>query len=71
MRAAYWFRTKGPSGFGSGTTANEVCKGWDGSGKVAVVTGALGSLGLESTRVLAAHGCEVVMVRALAFLICF
>lgn len=54
-------RQKGDTGFSSATTAEEVAASWNGTGKVAIVTGASTGLGLEASRVLAAQGCEVVM----------
>jgi len=47
--------------FGAQSTADEVVRGLDLSGKTAVVTGASGGLGLESARVLAQAGATVVM----------
>lgn len=49
------------TGFHSASTAEEVSSGWDGRGKVVVITGASTGLGLESARVLAARGAEVIM----------
>lgn len=50
-----------PSGFGARTTAEEVIRGHNLSGKVAMVTGGYSGLGLETTRVLAAAGATVVV----------
>ncbi|KAI8473320.1 MAG: short-chain dehydrogenase/reductase family protein [Monoraphidium minutum] len=53
--------SRGASGFGASSTAEEVAAGWDGSGKTVLITGAGTGLGLESARVLAARGAEVVI----------
>ncbi|EPG2632178.1 SDR family NAD(P)-dependent oxidoreductase [Pseudomonas aeruginosa] len=49
------------SGFGPRTTAQEVLKGQDLSGKTAIVTGGHSGLGLETTRALASAGARVVV----------
>ncbi|OXM63373.1 MULTISPECIES: SDR family NAD(P)-dependent oxidoreductase [Amycolatopsis] len=49
------------SGFGASTTAAEVLRGIDLSGKLAIVTGGYSGLGLETTRALAAAGAHVVV----------
>ncbi len=49
------------NGFGPDTTTDEVLAGVDLTGKVVLVTGASGGLGLETTRSLASHGATVVM----------
>jgi NAD(P)-dependent dehydrogenase (short-subunit alcohol dehydrogenase family) len=49
------------AGFGPETTTDEVLEGVDLSGKVAVVTGASGGLGLETARALAGAGAVVVL----------
>ncbi|MEW5316906.1 MAG: hypothetical protein WDW38_008246 [Sanguina aurantia] len=58
---AHFLRTKGPSGFGSGSTAHTVAAEWDGSHSTIIVTGCSGGLGLESVRVLAGRGADVIM----------
>ncbi|MCK2242779.1 MULTISPECIES: SDR family NAD(P)-dependent oxidoreductase [unclassified Crossiella] len=49
------------SGFGARSTATDVLKGIDLTGKLAVVTGGYSGLGLETTRALAAAGAHVVV----------
>jgi NAD(P)-dependent dehydrogenase (short-subunit alcohol dehydrogenase family) len=48
--------------FDANSTTDDVIKGNDLSGKVAVVTGASAGLGVETSRTLAAAGAEVVML---------
>ncbi|MFE7172735.1 oxidoreductase [Streptomyces sp. NPDC057616] len=50
-----------PSGFGAAATAEEVIKGADLTGKVAIVTGGYSGIGLETARVLRSAGAEVVV----------
>lgn len=49
------------SGFGLETTAREVLKGIDLSGKTAIVTGGYSGIGLETTRALAEAGATVIV----------
>ena len=49
------------SGFGAESTATDVLRGVDLSGKLAIVTGGYSGLGLETTRALAAAGAHVVV----------
>lgn len=49
------------SGFGAGSTAEDVLKGIDLGGKLAVVTGGYSGIGLETTRALTAAGARVVV----------
>ncbi|KAG5617029.1 hypothetical protein H5410_016853, partial [Solanum commersonii] len=55
------FKRKGPSGFSSSSTAEEVTHGIDGSGLTAIVTGASSGIGSETSRVLALRGVHVIM----------
>jgi NAD(P)-dependent dehydrogenase (short-subunit alcohol dehydrogenase family) len=50
-----------PSEYGPKTTAAEILKGRNLSGKVAIVTGGYSGIGLETARVLAAAGATVVV----------
>ncbi|MFI6493887.1 oxidoreductase [Streptomyces sp. NPDC050564] len=49
------------SGFGAASTAEDVIKGIDLTGKVAIVTGGYSGIGLETARVLRSAGAEVVV----------
>ena len=49
------------SGFGARSTADEVLKGIDLSGKLAIVTGGYSGIGVETTRSLARAGAHVVV----------
>ncbi|KAF3432960.1 hypothetical protein FNV43_RR24062 [Rhamnella rubrinervis] len=55
------FGRKGPSGFSASSTAEEVTQGIDGTGLTAIVTGASSGIGMETARVLALRGVNVVM----------
>src|SRR4051812_5018558 len=54
------FTSKGPSGFGYGTTAEQVTEGLSLEGKAILVTGCNSGLGHETIRVLALRGAKVV-----------
>ncbi len=54
------FKPKGPSGFGYGTTAEQVTHGLSLRGKTMLVTGCNSGLGQEALRVLALRGARVV-----------
>ena len=51
---------KGPSGFGYGSTAEQVTEGTSLAGKTILVTGAGSGLGTETVRVLAMRGARIV-----------
>ncbi|EPS61961.1 hypothetical protein M569_12835, partial [Genlisea aurea] len=55
------FGRKGPSGFSSSSTAEEVSSGIDGSGLTAIVTGSSNGIGAETARILALRGVHVIM----------
>jgi len=54
------FTSKGPSGFGYGSTAEQVTEGLSLEGKTMLVTGCNSGLGHEAMRVLALRGARVV-----------
>ena len=54
------FKSNGPSGFGYGSTAEEVIAGLSLVGKTLLVTGCNSGLGLETLRVLALRGARVI-----------
>lgn len=53
------FKSNGPSGFGAGSTAEQVTEGVSLAGKTFLVTGCNSGLGLETLRVLALRGAQV------------
>lgn len=53
-------KRNGPSGFGYGSTAEDVTAGLDLGGKTILVTGCSSGLGLETLRVLALRGATVI-----------
>jgi len=54
------FKPPGPSGFGYGSTAEQVTAGLDLSGKTYLVTGCNAGMGFETVRVLTLRGAQVV-----------
>lgn len=54
------FKKKGPSGFGYGSTAEQVTEGLSLDGKTYLVTGCNSGLGQEALRVLALRGAKVI-----------
>jgi WW domain-containing oxidoreductase len=60
MSLAAFIKGRGPSGYGYGSTAEEVTAGLDLSGKTFLVTGVSSGLGLETARVLSLRGAHVV-----------
>jgi len=54
------FKSKGPSGFGYGSTAEDVTAGLSLGGRKILVTGCNSGLGLETVRVLALRGAQVI-----------
>nr|XP_028945410.1 short-chain dehydrogenase TIC 32, chloroplastic-like isoform X2 [Malus domestica] len=52
---------RGPSGFGSASTAEQVTEGVDASNLTAIVTGGASGIGLETARVLALRGAHVII----------
>ena len=61
MSAATTSQHKIESGFGAQSTAAEVLRGIDLSGRLAIVTGGYSGIGLETTRALAGAGAYVVV----------
>jgi NAD(P)-dependent dehydrogenase (short-subunit alcohol dehydrogenase family) len=55
-----FFKGNGPSGFGYGSTAEEVTAGLSLEGRTILVTGCNSGLGLETMRVLALRGAHVI-----------
>jgi WW domain-containing oxidoreductase len=54
------FKGKGPSGFGYGSTAEEVTEGVDLSGRTMLLTGCNSGIGKETLRVLTKRGAHVI-----------
>lgn len=59
MSLIEYLKPPGPSGFGHGSTAEQVTQGLDLSGKTYLVTGCSSGMGLETARVLALRGAQV------------
>ncbi|KAG6504339.1 hypothetical protein ZIOFF_036671 [Zingiber officinale] len=60
----YWREAtgiKGPSGFGSGSTAEQVTEGIDASALTVIITGGSSGIGAETARVLAQRGAQVII----------
>jgi NAD(P)-dependent dehydrogenase (short-subunit alcohol dehydrogenase family) len=60
MSLYQYFKPKGPSGFGNGSTAEQVTEGLSLGGKTILVTGCGSGLGQEALRVLTKRGARVV-----------
>ena len=60
MSLASMLKGTGPSGFGYGSTAEDVTQDLDLSGSTILVTGISSGIGFETMRVLALHGARVV-----------
>jgi NAD(P)-dependent dehydrogenase (short-subunit alcohol dehydrogenase family) len=60
MSLVSMFMGKGKSGFGYGSSAEDVTKGLDLAGKTILVTGCNSGIGLETVRVLAMRGARVI-----------
>jgi len=60
MSVVEWFKSKGPSGFGYGSTAEQVTSGLSLAGRTVLVTGVNSGLGREALRVLTLRGARVV-----------
>lgn len=60
MALIQYFKSKGPTGFGYGSTAEEVTEGLNLKGKTILVTGCNSGLGFEAMRVLALRGARVI-----------
>ena len=54
------FKGKGPSGFGYGSSAEDVTKGLDLTGRTILLTGSNSGIGYETLRVLAKRGAHVI-----------
>ncbi|KAG6521039.1 short-chain dehydrogenase TIC 32 B, chloroplastic-like [Zingiber officinale] len=52
---------KGPSGFGSGATAEQITQGIDASRLTVIITGGSSGIGAETARVLALRGAHVII----------
>jgi NAD(P)-dependent dehydrogenase (short-subunit alcohol dehydrogenase family) len=60
MSLYQYLKPNGPSGFGYGSTAEQVTEGLDLSGRTVLVTGCGAGLGLETMRVLSLRGARVI-----------
>ena len=60
MSLVSMFKGKGPSGFGYGSTADDVTEGLDLSGRTILLTGCNSGIGKETLRVLAKRGAHVI-----------
>jgi WW domain-containing oxidoreductase len=60
MSLVSMFKGKGPSGFGYGSTAEDVTEGLDLSGRTILLTGCNSGIGKETLRVLANRGAHVI-----------